>query len=101
MPENRYKRLDSEEEAFNHAMSGLALLYSHPYTTVLQLTRLPANYPDGYDLGQSANTSLFEGRGWCFTETMWATMGFKDLHRCLDLAKVMCPSQDLVASTRM
>ena len=41
-------RTPSEEVLFQAAITNLDVLYAHPYTINLMLTRLPPDYPKGY-----------------------------------------------------
>ena len=86
--------LDPDEKATQtEALAGLPTLYSHPFVTVLQLTELPADYPDGkdadgkqiWDLPTGGHTSTYFNRGWCWTETMWVSWSGK---RPLDLGRL-------------
>jgi len=90
------RRSASEDGLFGQALSGLGSLYAHPYTTVLRVSKMPADYPHAYDLPEGANVGPYSGSGWCFTESSWATLT-KDSSRSLDLGRL----PDVVPSGRV
>lgn len=83
-PANGLMRTEDESRLFTEGLSGLSALYSHPWTTVFRLTTAPDGYPAGYDMPASCNVAEYHERGWCFTETCWASLT-KDSANSLDL----------------
>jgi hypothetical protein len=84
------KRDADAEAAYKQACDGMGRLYAHEYTTVLQFTQPPGQYPDGTwsrMLSTSANKASYNGRGWCVVEEAFARWT-KDPSRCLDLGKL-------------
>ena len=70
-------RTDEQDEQFKVALSALGSIYAAAGTNVFRLTALPEGYPqdgDGYDLPAGCNVALYNDRGWCFTESRWATL---------------------------
>ena len=84
----------SEEDAqlCTMALPGLAELYSHGSTFLIELTSLPDDYPDAYDWADDANpiTCSFHDRGWNFAESM-ATKLSKNSAMVLDCSKFTPP----------
>ena len=62
LPERQ--RSEGEDLLFKKALSFLGTIYSHKYTRVLMLTKLPEGYPDGYVLPEGANVAEYADRGW-------------------------------------
>jgi hypothetical protein len=96
LPSER-RRDAREERLFQEGLQSLADFYSHPYTRVFRLTRFPEGYPAsyeqrGYGLPTRANASEYMERGWCFTETCWASM-IKPSWLCLDLGQYSSSKQ--------
>ena len=89
--DTRGKRSEEEAAIYKQALGGMARLYAHEYTTVLQMTRLPDDYPEQgmwvSMLPTSANKAGYEGRGWCMVEDAMARFS-KDTARILDLGKL-------------
>ncbi|EOD36225.1 hypothetical protein EMIHUDRAFT_122557 [Emiliania huxleyi CCMP1516] len=83
----QHERTEAETELFKQGLGFLGSFYSHPQTTVFRLTTFPAGYPEGYDLPSAANVAAYPDRGWCFTESSWATMT-KGSHNSLDLGRL-------------
>lgn len=73
-PENGIFRTAAEDDLFRQGLGGLASLYSHQYTFVFKVTTLPTGYPNGYALPAGAGVAAYDSRGWCFTESSWASM---------------------------
>ena len=74
--EGRSNLSANEQEMYDEAVSFLPILMSHEYTTVLRVTSLPPGYPEGagYEtIAAGANTAKYPDRGWCFTESIWAS----------------------------
>ena len=65
-------RTESEELLFNEALESLDKLYSHPHTIVIRFTKLPDDYPRGYNIPPDANVAEYANRGWTFTESWWS-----------------------------
>jgi len=68
------RRSEHEDSLFRQALNSLALLYAHPFTYVVKMTTLPEDYPAGYRLPTKHPPTPYNDRGWCFTESSWATM---------------------------
>lgn len=68
-------RTEAEDVLFKQGLGCLGTLYSHPNTTVLRLTSLPACH---------MAEAEYMRRGWCFTENSWATLT-KSSGKSLDL----------------
>ena len=84
------KRDEAAAAAYKQACDGMGRLYAHDYTTVLQFTQPPGQYPDGTwsrMLPTSANKASYNGRGWCVVEEAFARWT-KDPSRLLDLGKL-------------
>jgi hypothetical protein len=64
----------SDAALLQAGVDSIGLLFSHPRTTVLRLTTLPADYPSAYELPEEANTAAFDKRGWTWTESAMAFM---------------------------
>lgn len=94
------RRIDgSDQVVFDDALKGLSMLYSHAHTTVFRVTRLPEEFPEGYDLPQNANTADYTERGWTFCENMWASWPCKetfDLGILADADMMPVSRQDLM-----
>ena len=73
-------RTTEEDELFKAGLGALGTIYSHPWTWVFRLTRLPSA------LDIVANTTVYGERGWCFTESSWAQLS-KSRFNSLDLGK--------------
>ena len=84
----------SEEDAqlCTMALPGLAELYSHGSTFLIELTSLPDDYPDAYDWADDADpiTCAFHDRGWNFAESM-ATKLSKNSAMVLDCSMFTPP----------
>jgi len=72
---------------FSHALNNLSILYSHPRTFVVKISRLPSDYPAAFEFppNSTPNQSLYSDRGWCFCESSLANL-VKDQFRVFDLA---------------
>ena len=46
---NQTPRDEKQEKLFSIALPGMSTLYSHPYTFVYKITKMPPNYPAGFD----------------------------------------------------
>jgi len=77
-------RSAEHEALFRSALSGMSTFYTHEFTVVLRLTRMPADYPHAYNLPEGANSAAYSERGWCFTESCWASLT-KSSRKALDL----------------
>ena len=86
-PANGVFRTPAEEEHFRRGLNGLAPLFTHQYTFVLQVSRFPDEYPAGYELPDGANVAAYADRGWCSTEAAWAIMT-KKAFLCCDLGQL-------------
>lgn len=80
-------RSREEEAQFTEAVHGLVTLFSHPYTIAFRLTRMPADWPDTYDLPITANVALYSKRAWCFLEQQLMSL-VKDSELSLDLGQL-------------
>lgn len=80
-------RSKEQDEAFKRGLTALGALYSALGTSVVRLTALPVAYPEGYDLPEGCNVALYNDRGWCFTESRWATLT-KPATSSLDLGPI-------------
>ena len=47
-------RDDKQEQLFRLALPGMSTLYSHPKTRVMKITKMPPNYPAGFDFSGGA-----------------------------------------------
>jgi hypothetical protein len=72
------KRTDAEAALFGRALGNLSDIYSHPFTLVLKVTKMPKGYPSGFTFpsGSTANTADYYGRGWCFCESALADLTY-------------------------
>jgi hypothetical protein len=77
-------RTESEDALFKEGLGSLASFYSDPATLVLRQTTLPEAYPEGYELPAGANVAAYAERGWCYTESKWASLT-KGAKNALDL----------------
>jgi len=80
-------RTQEEQALFKQGLGGLASLYAHRFTTVFRATRMPTDYPAAFNLPTGANSAAYTDRGWCFTESCWATLT-KDFDFSLDLGRL-------------
>jgi len=71
------RRIPSEDQLFKFGLSKVNWLYSHQYTRVFRLTKVPPEFPDARP---------YSDRGWCFAETAWARLT-KSGRKCIDLGK--------------
>lgn len=67
-----------QEQLFREGLAMLGSIYSHPWTWVFRLTKLPDNLPPG------SNVRTYAERGWTFTESSWAQLS-KSRYNSLDL----------------
>ena len=67
----------------------LGLFYSHASTNVWMLTKFPKGFPKAqrYKKLPLTNTNNYASRGWCFTESSWASM-VKGTWFLLDLGRI-------------
>jgi len=79
------RRSADEEALFRQALSSMALLYAHRFTYVVKSSSLPARFPSGYRLPIGHPVTPYDERGWCVTESAWATM-IKSGGQVIDLA---------------
>ncbi|EOD34394.1 hypothetical protein EMIHUDRAFT_98771 [Emiliania huxleyi CCMP1516] len=84
-PANGVVRTEEQNTLFKQGLGCLGTLYSHPQTTVLRLTSLPAGHKEDQLMG--ANVAKYFDRGWCFTEASWASLT-KNGKKSLDLSKM-------------
>ena len=85
-PANGVLRTEEQNALFKQGLGCLGTLYSHPRTHVLRLT----SFPDGHkaeDQAKGTNVAKYSDRGWCFTESSWASLT-KASHLSLDLGKM-------------
>lgn len=73
-PDGGEFRTAGQDAKFKEGLSKLGALYSAPGTIVARLTALPDGYPAGYELPEGCNVAAYDNRGWCFTESRWATL---------------------------
>ena len=87
-----------EQDLFVKALSGMNLLYFHPMLPVFKCTRMPDDYPRGFEqhfaAGSIPNTASYEERGWCYFEASGAGL-CKDFDFVLDLGHDSGESNDL------
>ncbi|EOD19164.1 hypothetical protein EMIHUDRAFT_118138 [Emiliania huxleyi CCMP1516] len=72
-PANGVMRTEEQDTLFKRGLGCLGTLYSHPETRVLRLT----SFPDGHkteDQADGTNVAAYFDRGWCFTESSWASL---------------------------
>ena len=85
-PANGVMRTEEQNALFKQGLGCLGTLYSHPHTYVLRLT----SFPDGHkaeDQAEGTNVAKYFDRGWCFTESSWASLT-KAVALSLDLGKM-------------
>ena len=85
-PSNGVMRTEEQNALFKQGLGRLGTLYSHQHTWVLRLT----SFPDGHkaeDQPEGTNVAKYFDRGWCFTESSWASLT-KDGASSLDLGKM-------------
>jgi len=74
-PANGVVRTAAQNALFKQGLGCLGTLYSHPNTTVLRLTSFPDGYSrEAYNLPEGANVAAYPDRGWCCTESAWASL---------------------------
>ncbi|EOD15730.1 hypothetical protein EMIHUDRAFT_211351 [Emiliania huxleyi CCMP1516] len=85
-PANGVMRTEEQNALFKQGLGCLGTLYSHPKTWVLRLT----SFPDGHkaeDQAEGTNVAKYFDRGWCATESAWASLTKVSL-LSLDLGKM-------------
>ena len=81
-------RTAEEEVLFTRGLNAYGALYSHPHITVLEVTRMPSGYPEGYGLGANAKVATYWDRGWPTAEHAWATLIKRNIDLVLDLGQL-------------
>jgi hypothetical protein len=86
-PDSGEYRTAEQDTKFKEGLSKLGDLYAAPGTVVARLTALPDGYPAGYELPEGCNVAPYDNRGWCFTESRWATLT-KPASASLDIGRL-------------
>lgn len=73
-PGSGVMRTPEEDELFAAGLGAMGNFYSDASTLVLRLTTLPKKYPEGYELPEGSNVAEYPERGWCYTESRWASL---------------------------
>jgi len=86
------QRSPAEAKLCEAALGGLCELFCHDGTWLLEMTSLPPDYPDKYEIAEGADPVRvdFHERGWNFAESMGTKLA-KNATMILDCSKFTAP----------